>query len=70
MENQAKADQVKPSTIRSGAEVVADFIDEMKKVTDLDQPTIHAIEELWQTKKFTWVNLEQKLEEARKQSKL
>jgi len=42
--------------IRSGPEIVADFIQAMKADSNLDKPTIEAIEALYRDGKLTWID--------------
>ncbi len=51
--------------IRSGPEIVADFIQTIKADSSLDKLTIEAIEALYRDGKLTWTNLLRSLEETR-----
>jgi hypothetical protein len=51
--------------IRSGPEIVADFVSALKNDPKLDKSTVEAIESLFQDKRLTPTNLLKMLEEAR-----
>jgi hypothetical protein len=56
--------------IRSGSEIVAEFIEALKADSNLDKPTIEAIEVLYKGGKLTSTNLLKSLEEARGKAKI
>ena len=51
--------------VRSGPEIVADFVSTLKGDPQLDAPTVEAIENLFQDKRLTPTNLLKLLEDAR-----
>jgi hypothetical protein len=51
--------------IRSGSEIVADFVSALKNNPKLDKPTVEAIEGLFRDKRLSPTNLLKLLEEAR-----
>jgi hypothetical protein len=51
--------------IRSGPEIVADFVTALKSDPQLDKSTVEAIENLFQNKRLSQTNLLKLLEEAR-----
>jgi hypothetical protein len=53
------------STIRSGPEIVSDFIASLKNDQSLDPATVDAISALHSDKKLTFTNLLRSLEDAR-----
>jgi hypothetical protein len=53
------------SQLRSGPEIVADFVSTLKGDSQLDASTVEAIESLFQDKRLTSTNLLRLLEDAR-----
>ena len=53
------------STIRSGPQLIADFLEGIKCVEGIDRPTVDSIQELYRDNKLTWINLVRLLEETR-----
>jgi hypothetical protein len=53
----------------SGSEIVANFLETIKKDSRLDQPTVGVIEALHKAGKLTVTNLQNALEELRKGTK-
>jgi hypothetical protein len=53
------------SQLRSGPEIVADFVSALKGDPQLDASTVEAIENLFQDKRLTSTNLLKLLEDAR-----
>ena len=53
------------SAIRSGPQVIADFLEEMKSVEGIDRATVDSIHKLYRDDKLTWNNLVRVLEDAR-----
>jgi hypothetical protein len=51
--------------IRSGPEIVADFVSALKNDPNLDKSTVEAIESLFQDRRLSPTNLLKLLEEAR-----
>jgi hypothetical protein len=56
--------------IRSGPEIVTDFIDSLKRDDRLDRATVEAIESLFKEQRFTLTNLLRSLEERRGPTRL
>jgi hypothetical protein len=53
------------SRIRSGPEIVAEFVAQLRNDTTLDPATVEATERLFRQKKLNFTNLLKALEEAR-----
>jgi hypothetical protein len=60
--------QTQTETIRSGPQVVQDFLTELQNDAAVDHSTLAAIRQLYQDEKLTHTNLLRKLEDARKVS--
>jgi hypothetical protein len=56
---------INASQLRSGPEIVADFVSTLKGDPQLDASTVEAIENLFQDKRLTSTNLLRLLEDAR-----
>jgi hypothetical protein len=54
--------------VRSGPEIVADFVSSLKKDPTLDPETVAAVESLLSKRRLTFTNLLKALEEARGRS--
>ena len=65
MTNEAPSSSSSTNQIRSGPEIVADFVSALKSDPKLDASTVEAIENLFQEKRLSPTNLLKLLEEAR-----